>query len=93
MMLLVILTTFVLGFRAARQKRYAEHKDWMMWTVLLALSAGGSRIGMYAMQPFYHCDTFNSDWPFLISIVYTNTAAFICLRAVGRFGWQYNAMQ
>ena len=88
---IVIFTTFTLGLRAARQKRYAAHKDWMMWTVLLTCQVGLARIGMYIVQPFYRCDTFKSDWPFVFSVWLSNLAAFVCLRSVGRFGWQYKA--
>ena len=87
----VILICFTLGLRAARQKRIPEHKDWMMWTVLLTSEVGFARIGMYIAQPFYKCDTFMSDWPFVSSIWITNTAAFICLKSVGRFGWKYKS--
>lgn len=87
----VIGTTFLLGLRAAFQKRIDDHKDWMMWAVLLTTEVGLARLGMFAAQPYYQCDTFLSDWPFVVSTWLTNIAAFVCLRAVGRFGIKHKA--
>lgn len=86
-----ILVCFLLGLRAAKQKRLEAHKDWMMWTTVLTCQVGLARIGMFAAQPFYKCDTFLSDWPFAASVWLSNLVAFFCLRSVGRFGWRYKA--
>ena len=86
-----ILSTFGLGFRAAKQKRWDAHKDWMMWATLLTCHVGITRIGMLVMQPLYRCDTFLSDWPFVFSTWLSNLAATICLRAVGRLSRRHKA--
>ena len=88
---IIIFITFSLGIRAVRLKRFAEHKDWMMWTVLITSQVGFARIGMFVMQPFYRCDPFLSDWPFVFAVWLSNIAAFICLYSVGRIGCRYKA--
>lgn len=87
----VIFTTFGCGYRAALKKRYAEHKDWMLWTIILVSETGMTRIGMYAAQPYMNCDAFLSDIPFFVSVVLATLTAWTCLRSVDRIGRKYKA--
>ena len=87
----VIFTTFSCGYRAALKKRYAEHKDWMLWTIIMVSETGMTRIGMYAAQPYMNCDAFLSDIPFFVSVLLATTAAWICLRSVDRIGRKFRA--
>jgi len=87
----LIFTTFGLGFRAAKLKRYSEHKDWMLWTIVLTSLTGLSRVGMYVAQPFMECDSFKSDWPFFVAALLATITAFVCLRSVGRLKREHRA--
>lgn len=87
---LVIMVTFSLGIRTARQKRYAEHKDWMLWTIVVTSGTGLSRVGMYVVQPYFECDSFLSDWPFFIAIFLSGVTAVICLYSIGRLYLRMN---
>jgi uncharacterized membrane protein YozB (DUF420 family) len=80
----IIFVTLWLGLRAAKRKRYAEHKDWMLWTILNISATGTTRIGMYVVQPFMECDSFLSDWPFFLSALLSIIVAYVCLSSTGR---------
>jgi hypothetical protein len=85
----LITITLGLGLRAAKEKRYAEHKDYMMWLVLIIASTGTVRFMMYILNPLMKCDPFLSDWPILLAVILSAIIAFLCLRSIGRIGLRY----
>ena len=65
---LFVVGCFGAGIWAAKRKRYAEHKDWVLLGLVISMQNGLSRVGMYLMQPLFNCDPFLSDWPIFFSL-------------------------
>ena len=47
---LFVVGCFGAGIWAAKRKRYAEHKDWVLLGLVISMQNGLSRVGMYLMQ-------------------------------------------
>jgi hypothetical protein len=95
----MIFFGFVMGIRAAIQKRFADHKDHMMWSILISCGVGLTRFFTYVTAPFYPC--VNTPYglprgtpgspsllPFLIATIFGLTVAFVALHSIGRFNWK-----
>ena len=75
---------------ALGRQRIEEHKDWMVWALILTAGVSGLvRISMYLAQPFMHCDPFLSDWPVALGSAIAVLLGWLTARARGRLGRQY----